>query len=362
MLLYFLNREEYGVLYSNLKQEDSAAVVEFLKNKKVKYKLKDGGSTILVPKDMVYDLRLEIAGQGVLSKGTVGFEIFAKSSLGQTDFIQRINYQRALQGELERTILSIPEIQGCRVHLVLPSRSLFVEEQSPASASILVQLKRGRELSKEQVKSIVNLVSTAVSGLKPENITLIDSRGELLNRPSIAGENSGLTSTQMEYKLNLERTLANRVRNLLLPVVGPGKVIAQVNVDLDLSEQNIYKESYDPDTTVVRSEQKVKESSKGVTQAESSKAGVQYQKTGGGTATSEESQRSQQTINYEINKEERKIFIPKGQIAHLTVAVLVDGLYKTGKDGKKIFVPRPKEELDKIKELVKNAVGINKRR
>ena len=362
MLLYFLNREEYAVLYSNLRQEDSALIVKYLKSKKVKYKLKQGGTTILVPKDKVYDLRLEIAGQGLLSKGTVGFEIFSKSSIGQTDFIQQINYQRALQGELERTIMSMPEIQGCRVHLVLPKKSLFVEEQTPASASILVQLKRGKELSKEQVKSIVNLVATAVEGLKPENITLINTRGELLNRPFITSKDIALTTTQLEYKLNLEKTLSRRIRTLLMPVVGPGKVIAQVNVDLDLSEQNIYKELYDPDKTVIRSEQKVKESSIGVTQAETSKPGVQYQKTGGGTTTKEQTERSQKTLNYEINKEERKIYIPKGQIDHITVAVLVDGYYKKGKDGKKIFVPRSKEELEKIKELVKNAVGINPKR
>ena len=148
LLLYWLNKEEYAILYSKLKQEDSAAVVQFLKQKKVKYKLADGGSTILVPKDQVYDLRLEIAGEEILGKGSVGFDIFSKSSLGQTDFVQKINYQRALQGELARTISAIPEIVAARVHLVLPSKSLFIEEQTPASASILVELKRGKELKK----------------------------------------------------------------------------------------------------------------------------------------------------------------------------------------------------------------------
>ncbi len=359
LLLYFLNKEEYVVLYSNLKQQDSAAVVKYLKTKKIKYELKDGGTTILVPKSKVYELRLDIAGEEILGKGSVGFEIFSKSALGQTDFVQKINYQRALQGELERTISAIPEILSARVHLVMPEKSLFVEEQSPASASILVVLKRGKELSKEQIKSIVNLVSTAVPDLKPENITVIDNMGNLLNKPSSAEDTLALSDTQLEYKLNLERTLSNRIKRMLLPVIGPGKVIAQVNVDLDLSEQNIYKETYDPDTTAIRSEQKVKEASKGVAQAERSKPGVKYQATGGGTTTTEESTRSQQTINYEISKEEKKIHIPKGQISHLTVAVLVDGVYKKNKDGKKVYVPRSQEELNKIKELVKNAVGIN---
>ena len=362
LLLYWLNKEEYAILYSKLKQEDSAAVVQFLKQKKVKYKLADGGSTILVPKDQVYDLRLEIAGEEILGKGSVGFDIFSKSSLGQTDFVQKINYQRALQGELARTISAIPEIVAARVHLVLPSKSLFIEEQTPASASILVELKRGKELSKEQIKSIVNLVATAVEGLNPGNITLIDSRGNLLYRPSSEEEATALSSSQMEYKLNLERTLSKRIQNMLLPVIGPGKVIAQVNVELDLTEKNIYKEVYDPDTTAIRSEQKIKEASRGTTQAEATRAGVRYQAVGGGTSTTEESTRTQKTINYEISKEERRIHVPKGQISHLSVAVLVDGVYKKGKDGKKIYQPRSQEELDKIKELVKNAVGFNAKR
>lgn len=362
LLLYWLNREEYAVLYSKLRQEDSAAVVQYLKQKKIKYKLKDGGSTILVPKDKVYDVRLEIAGQDILNKGSVGFEIFSKTSIGQTDFTQRVNYQRALQGELERTILAIPEIKGARVHLVLPTKSLFIEEQTPASASILVELKRGKQLTKEQVKSIVNLVASAVEGLKPENITLIDNNGNLLYRPSSFSEDMALSDTQLEYKLNLEKTLSQRIQNMLFPVVGPGKVIAQVNVSLDLTEQNIYKELYDPNTTVVRSEQKVKEVSKGTTQAEATKAGVKYQSAGGGTATSQESSRTQQTINYEISKEEKRIHVPKGQISHLSVAVLVDGVYVKGKDGKRIYKPRSQQELDKIKELVKNIVGFNPKR
>ncbi len=360
-LMVWLNQEEYGALYSNLKQEDSAAVVKYLKKHNIKYKLQDNGGTILVPKDKVYELRLEIAGQDILEKGGVGFDIFSKSSIGQTDFVQRINYQRALQGELATTISAIPEIIAARVHLVLPKKSLFLEEQTPASASILVQLKRGKELTKEQIKSIVNLVATAVEGLSPENITLIDNRGRLLYRSKNEGE-MALTTSQMEYKLNLEQSLTKKIESLLFPVIGAGKVIAQVNVDLDLSEQNIYKELYDPDSSVVRSEQRVKESSKGTAQAEASKAGPQYKAQGGGTTTTEESSRMQETINYEISKQEQRVHIPKGQISKITVAVLVDGKYKKGKNGKLIYEPRSDVELEKIKDIVKSAVGYDPKR
>lgn len=362
LLMVWLNQEEYSILYSNLKEEDSAAVVEYLKKQNIKYKLQDNGGTILVPKDKVYDLRLEVAGQEILGRGSVGFDIFSKSSIGQTDFVQRINYQRALQGELATTISAIPEVLNARVHLVLPKKSLFLEEQTAASASILVQLKKGKELTKEQIKSIVNLVATAVEGLSPENITVIDNRGRLLYRSYKDEGEIALSTTQMEYKLNLERALAKKIENLLFPVIGTGKVLAQVNVDLDLSEQNIYKESYDPDTAVIRSEQRVKESSRGTTQAEASRAGPQYQAQGGGTSTSEETSRTQETINYEISKQEQRVHIPKGQVSKLTVAVLVDGIYKKGKDGKVTYEPRSDLELAKIKDIVKSAVGYDPKR
>ncbi len=361
LLLYWLNREEYAVLYSKLSEQDSAAVVSYLKKKKIPFKLTNGGNTILVPKDKVYEIRLEIAGQDIIGKGNVGFELFSKSSLGQTEFTEQINYQRALQGELARTISALPVVKAARVHLVLPKKSLFVEERTPASASILVELKRGRELSKEQIKSIVNLVATAVEGLDTKHITLIDSNGHLLYRPS-TGNELGLSSSQLEYKMNLEKMLSDRIQNLLMPVIGPGKVIAEVNVDLDLSEKKIYKEVYDPNQTAIRSEQKITETSRGTAQAaQSTVSGVKYQGAGPGTTTTQQSQRNQKTVNYEVSKEEQTVVVPRGEISHLTVAVLVDGTYKI-KNGKKVYIPRSQKELAQIKELVKNAVGFDPKR
>ncbi len=360
LLLYWLNREEYAVLYSKLSEDDSASVVSYLKQKKIKFKLADGGTTILVPKDKVYEIRLEIAGQDIIGKGNVGFELFSKSSLGQTEFTEQINYMRALQGELAKTISALPVVKAARVHLVLPKRSLFVEERTPASASILVELKRGRELTKEQIKSIVNLVATAVEGLDTKHITLIDNEGHLLYRPS-TGNELGLSSSQLEYKMNLEKTLSDRIQNLLMPVIGPGKVIAKVNVDLDLSQKKIYKEVYDPNQTAIRSEQKITETSRGTAQAQSTTAGVKYQGAGPGTTTTQQSQRNQKTVNYEVSKEEQTVLVPRGEISHLTVAVLVDGTYKV-KNGKRVYIPRSQKELAQIKELVKNAVGFDPKR
>ena len=166
-LLFWMNRTEYKVLYSHLYQEDAAGVVNFLKKEKIPYEIADSGSTLLVPESHVYEARLKLAGENVLHGQGIGFELFDENKIGQTNFVQNINYQRALQGELSRTISELPEVESARVHLVLPSKSLFVEEQAPPSAAIMLKLSGGRSLAQQQVQAIVNLVSTSVEGLGP---------------------------------------------------------------------------------------------------------------------------------------------------------------------------------------------------
>ena len=201
ILLFLVNKTEYKVLYSNLYQEDAAHVVEILKKQKVDYKLANGGKTILVPAEQVYSLRLSIASEGVLHGQGIGFEIFDQNKIGQTDFVQRINYQRALQGELTRTIMEFPEIKSARVHLVLPQKSLFIEEQKHPSASVVVKLKRGRSLKKEQIQSIVNLITTGVEGMSPDHITISDTRGNVLYEPE-TDVLDRLSATQLDYQSN----------------------------------------------------------------------------------------------------------------------------------------------------------------
>ncbi len=360
LLMIWLNRSDFGVLYSNLSPKDAAAVVEALKKKNIDYKLSDNGTTILVPRDKIYNLRLEFAAQDLIQGQGVGFEIFSKTQIGQTDFVQRVNYQRALQGELARTISAFPNIKSARVHLVLPKKSLFVEEQQPASASVLVELKQGGKLSSKEVQSIVNLVACAVEGLDKKNITIVDTRGNLLYHPEEEAI-IGLSEAKLEYKMTLENKLERRIKDLLIPIVGPDKVLAKVNVDIDYSEKKIHKEMYDPESATVRSEQKVRESSRGVASVEQGTPGPAYQKGGKGTSTTQESSRTSQTVNYEINKEETQIYIPQGDIKKITAAVVVDGTYRVEK-GKKIFIPRSQEELGKIKELVKSAIGFDSKR
>jgi len=363
LLMIWLNQPSYGVLYSKMAQKDASRVLEQLKKQNVPYKLKAGGTTVLVPEKQVYDLRLQLAGENVLQGQGVGFEIFNQSQIGQTDFVQQVNYQRALQGELARTIGELPQVASARVHLVLPEKSLFIEEQNPATASILLNLKSGQELKQAEVESVVNLVKTGVEGLDRQSITVADTRGNLLYQPEEESF-SGLSSKQLEYKANLEKRLQNRIQRMLAPVVGAESILAKVNTELDLSKRTVRKEIYDPDSAVVRSEQKTRESSRGTTRMESGTPGPAYQGEEGtqNSGNSRESSRTEKTTNFEINKEERQIVTPEGELDRISVAVVVDGSYSTNESGESVFVPRSEKELDKIRGLVKSAIGFDSAR
>ncbi|MFP4316638.1 MAG: flagellar basal-body MS-ring/collar protein FliF [Desulfovibrionales bacterium] len=363
LVVFWLNRADYKVLYSGLYSEDAATVVEMLQKEKVDYRLQDSGGTILVPADKVYDLRLKVAGQGAMHGQGVGFEIFDESKIGQTEFVQHINYQRALQGELARTISEIPGVERARVHIVLPNKSLFIEEQNAPSASVMVKLSGGTQLSSGQVQSVLNLVGTSVEGLTRENITLSDTDGRLLYEPQGEAGAEGLSSTQVEYKAAVEKRLQQSLEQLLTPVLGPGKVIARVNADLDFSRRTIRKELFDPDSAVVRSEQKTDEENTGSMQAE---AGVPEAAFNGpdaaGPGSTQTSTRSSATTNFEINREEQNIISQIGGVERLSVAVIVDGVYEPGPDGGEVFTPRSDEEMQRIEGLVKSAMGFDSAR
>lgn len=364
LMIFWLNRPDYKVLYTNLYPEDANRVVEALNAEKVPYTLQDNGKTVLVPADRVYDLRLKIAGEGALQGQGIGFEIFDQIKIGQTDFVQRINYQRALQGELARTISEFPQVERARVHLVIPRKSLFLEEQIPPTASVVLKLKDGAKLENSQVKGIVNLVAMSVEGLEPNNITLTDMRGQTLYQPEDEEGAMGLSNTQIEYKAETEKKMERRIQELLMPIVGPQKVIARVNTEIDFSQKTITKELYNPDVTVVRSEQRSEESTKGRANLEGGVPEANFRGDGFvGSLSTQDSSRESRTTNYEINKEEQQIITPTGGVDRLSVAVIVDGTYtKTGAEGEMEYVPRSEAEMERIRELVKNAVGFDSAR
>jgi flagellar M-ring protein FliF len=363
-LIFWLNRADYKVLYSQLYQEDASSVVAFLKKEKIPYEIAESGTTILVPADQVYEARLRLAGEGSLHGQGIGFELFDENKIGQTNFVQGINYQRALQGELSRTISELPEVDSTRVHLVLPSKSLFVEEQAPPSAAIMIKLKGGRTLSAQQVQAIVNLVSTSVEGLDAEHVTVADSRGKVLYEPKNDKDMTGMTSTQLEYQAGMQRTLEQRIEQLLVPIVGPGRVIARVNADLDFNRTTIRKEIFDPKSAVVRSEVKNEEESSGSANVDGGTPDPNYQGENDRTAsgTSQASTRTSSTTNFDINKEEQQIVSQIGSIKRLSVAVLVDGKYTTQADGTQLFEPLAADQVAQIRQLTQRAVGFDEGR
>ena len=361
MMIFWMNRPDYKVLMTNLYPQDASQVVAMLQAGKETYKLTDDGKTILVPADRVYELRLKVAGEGNLHGQGIGFEIFDEVQIGQTDFVQHINYQRALQGELARTITEFPQIVKTRVHLVMPQKSLFIEEQMPPSASIVLQLKNDGKLSPNEVQGIVNLVSMAVEGLTPKNITVTDMKGRPLYTPEDDTTGLALSNTQLEYKADMENKIQRRIMELLGPVVGPEKVIARVNADLDFSQKTIRQEVFDPEGAVVRSETRTEESTAGAANLAGGEPDANFRGDGfTGTRTTQDSTRESRTTNFEINKKEENIIAPVGELKRLTVAVIVDGTWATDEaTGKGVYTPRSAEEIERIKTLIANTVGFD---
>jgi flagellar M-ring protein FliF len=362
-LLLWLGRSDYGALYSNLTPQDAAAVIKVLDGKKIGYKLEQEGTAIMVPRESVYPLRLEIAGQKLLTGQGVGFEIFDDVKLGQTDFVQKLSYRRALEGELARTISEFPGVESARVHLVTPNRSLFIEEQQKPSASVLLKLSGSKKLEPKDVEALVNLVTMAVEGLDKSKVSISDTNGKVLHQPDEEGSLNGLTRTQHDFKINTQMNLERRIEEMLMPVVGAGHVIARVNADLDFSQKTIRRELYDPEKTVIRSETRRETSTQGRAAIEGGVPDPNFRGDGpSGTVSNQNSSSEDRVMNYEINKEEQNIVSNVGAIDRLSVAVIVDGSYEKKEDGTSVFVPRGEEEITRIKQLVSSAVGYSSAR
>ncbi len=361
LLFAWLQRPEYTVLYSGLQPEDAGRVIQQLRQMRVPYEAKAGA--ILVPAEKVYELRMELASMGLPGGGVVGYEIFDRTGISTTEFVQKINLRRALQGELARTIRTLEEVADCRVHLSVPERSIFVRDKEPAKASVVLDLKPGATLSKKQVMGIVHLVAGSVPALEPENVTVLDQRGNILN--PVESSETGLSAGQLEYKKAIERDLEQRVLALLEPVVGRSRVAAKASVEVDFTKIEETKEIYDPEGQVVRSEEKTTEMSQsqtgqGVPGVTSNLPGRQIRRGGSSQAGIK---RQSELVNYEISRTLSKVVHPTGQIKRLSLSVIVDGSYvKNEKTGKEEFVPVPQAELKKFEELIKAAIGFSEER
>ncbi|HJT18965.1 MAG TPA: flagellar basal-body MS-ring/collar protein FliF [Nitrospira sp.] len=363
------------VLFSNVSTEDAAAIVDKLKEQKVVYETSGGGGTILVPSAQVYDLRLQLAGQGLPHGGGVGFEIFDRSTLGMSEFVQKLNYRRALQGELARTIAQMSGVEKARVHLAIPERRLFSTEQDRARASVVVSLYSGQLLSKAQVQGIVHLVASSVEGLQARDVTVVDGQGRMLSSTA-SDDPAGLTHTQLEYQQAVEKDIETRIQTMLERIVGANKAVVRVSGLVDFRKVETTEERFDPNGQVVRSEQRGQEKSNGVNGVSGGVPGVESNVPPGTEqepteTSSTASQTKNETVNYEISRTVSRIVEPSGTIKKLSVAVLVDGTYETAKpaDGGKAaatearkYIPRSTEEMTRIEEIVKKAMGYSAER
>lgn len=366
-MMFWAGRPDYQVLYTDLTMEDSAAIFQRLKESKVPYQLSADGKTILIPQENVYEMRLELAAQGLPQQGSAGFELFDDTKLGMTEFLQNVNYQRALQGELSRTIGRFEEVESARVHLVMASRSLFVEEQEPATASVILKMRPGKWLGKEQIQGIVHLVSSSISGLKPENVTIVDGNGKMLaGFPNSSGM-AGVTSDQLAFQEKVEKNLETRVKTMLEKALGPERAIVRVSAEIDFRQHEQTEERYLADNRVVRSEKQLNENASGSAEMAQGVPGAVSNMTArdqtGTGARGSAFQKEDRTVNYEIGKVTSHTVAPVGTVSRISVAALVDGTYRqvAGKDGgsEQKYLPRSPDEMAKLESIIKRAVNFD---
>lgn len=364
-----VSKPSLTLLYGNLSSVDSASVAAKLEEVKIPFEASADGSQIKVPKNEIGRARMLLAQEGLPNGGTMGYEIFdQKAGFGTTGFVQNINQVRALQGELARTISTLGPVEFAKVHLVLPQRELFSRETRESSASVTLKLKPSATLSREQIYGIQNLVANAVPELKAGKVTIIDTDANLL----AGGEKDsalGMTGAKAdEMRRSYEERLNTSIEDMVGRIVGYNKVRAHVTADIDFDQISTNSETYDPEGQVVRSTQSVQDSAQetdGAPNAEVSVAGNVPGGTGdsgaeGGAAN--QSNRSEETTNYEISKTVQNVVRESGQVRKISVAVLVDGTMVADKDGKKSYQPRSEEELGKIAALVKSAIGFDAKR
>jgi flagellar M-ring protein FliF len=368
LMFFWANQENYKVLFSNLSQKDGNAIVADLKKKNIPYKVEADGTIISVPADKVYELRLSMAGEGLPNGGNVGFEIFDHTDFKTTKFVQELNYRRALQGELARTINQFKEVNNSRVFIVIPEDSLFIEDKKPASASIQLDLKSS--LPPERLTAIVHLVANAVEGLEPEHVTVVDTKGRLIFTGG-TGDNSSsaLSGSQLDYKKKIEIQIKENVQSMLERIVGLGKAIVRVNAEIDFDKITLNEEEYDPATTAVRSSRDIEENTQSGEKSKETDQTLINQRRGVVQSPNEAQNKKMKkdiATNYEINKITRTILKPAGKIKRLSVAAVIDGKYELEKlkDGatKRKYIPRTEQELNEFEEIVKKAMGYSEDR
>ncbi len=363
---------DYTVLYSDLSAGDAAAVVERLKEARASYRV-DGGTISVSPPEAVHELRLSLASEGIPKTGSVGFELFDGTNFATTTLGEMVKKQRAIQGELERTIMSLDTVVSARVHISQPEKTVFAKSAQEPSASVLLKLRPGAELDKKQISGISNFVASSVEGLKPQHVTIIDMYGNLLtsSEPEGGEGHLGADAGRLLYIREVEKGYAQRIEVLLAKVLGPGRVVARVNADIDFSSSEREEESYDPSGQVVRSERTVEEGA--AAQARGGIPGTVSNISNGPPVVNppagaqQQNNRSEKVKNFEVSRAITRSAQARGKVVRLSAGVLVDGKYteisQMGGDGKptgkmlKEYIPLTPEMMSQVEGIVKSAIG-----
>jgi flagellar M-ring protein FliF len=352
-----------AVLYADLSPQDAGAIIRDLDARSIRYETRGDGETILAPRADLARIRMELAGKGLPAGGGVGYEIFDKGdAFSSTSFVQGLNHLRALEGELSRTIRTIGRVQTARVHLVLPERRLFERDREPPRASIVLKL-RG-ELEAGQIRAIRHLAASAVEGLKPERVSIVDEQGRLLADGAQADASNSAAAAD-EKQAALERRLRGQVEQIVAGVVGTGRARVQVAAELDFNRVESRSETFDPESRVVRStqtrvENQVSGNADGAVSVGNELPGANAQS--GSNPARDASNKNDEVVNYEISRTTRTEVLEGGRLKRLSVAVVLDGVYGRGANGEVTYQPRPQEDLDRIAALVRTAIGFDRNR
>jgi flagellar M-ring protein FliF len=364
-LIHYRTESDFKPLYTAMAPEDAAPVVQKLRESGVEYRLAENGGTVMVPSARLAESRLTLAGAGLPKSGRIGFELFDKTTFGTTELVEHINYQRALEGELERSILSMSEVVEARVHLSLPKESVFLDQQQPAKASVMVKLHPGARLSANSITAVTNLVASAVEGLNPDAVALIDMDGTLLSRPRRIGgdDTQQVTTESLEVRQQLEHDLVSKINMTLEPLLGTDKFRAGASVDCDLTSGDEQEETFDPDKSVMVSSQKTEDSSQrastgGVPGTTANLPNPPAPQGGANTGTSHRTE----NVTYQTSRKVKHTRIPQGVIRRMSLSILVGQDVRWEGDAKnrhRVAVPPAAETLKTIRDLVAGTTGFN---
>jgi flagellar M-ring protein FliF len=367
-LIHYQKEADFKPLFTGVAPEDAAPIVQKLRESGIEYRLPEGGGSVLVPSAHLAELRLTMAAAGLPKTGRIGFELFDKTNLGATEFTEHINYRRALEGELERSVMSLAEVEQARVHLTFPKDSVFLDSQQPAKASVLVKVRPHAQLAAGNVVAISNLVASAVEGLAPGAVSVLDMNGNLLSRPKEPSADGGAASDgSLDYRRQIETDLLAKINSTLEPLLGANKFRAGVSVDCDFAGGELSEEVFDPSRSVMASSQRTEDTagSAGASGVPGTASTLPHPAGKNGAGSSNRVTRMTENITYQTTRTVKKTRVPSGTVKKISLAVLVDNelTWQQEKTGfKRVLAPPTPEKLKVIHDLVAGITGFNAER